>query len=120
MLGQALFRNGRLLCRSQTGNDLRVSEAKSPASDTVSNRFRQIQQSQMICDSCPLIADNVCQRLLGQLTLLHQCVIAFSAINGIEVLAMNIFDQGKPRLGVNIESADDRRDFGQSRQFRSP
>jgi len=79
---------------------------------------RQFQQPQRIGDHGAAFADLAGNLLLGELELFGELRVAVRLLNGIEVFALQIFDEGQFEHGAVIGLADNDGRLGQLQQLR--
>ncbi len=77
--------------------------------DEILHSLGQVEQAHQVCNMAARFADESGERLLAMAELIDQALIGLRFLNGIEILALDILDQGDfQRLGL-AEVADNGR-----------
>ena len=89
--------------------DARVAGAEVAVPNQILDGLRQLQQAQGVGEVAATLADDFGKILLRVTVALHQRVITLTFFDGIEVLALNVLDDGDlDRLLVGQRPNDDR------------
>src|SRR6185437_5703355 len=100
---------GAFLCVWQPDQSSGMTGGQLSVANQGANGFRQGQESQCVRDMAAAFADFLRHLLLREFEPLHEFVIGGGFFNGVEICALNIFDDGDfERLGVVHVAYDDR------------
>ena len=92
-----------------------MSGGNLPFTHHIHDLLRQVEQAQGVCDGRTGLAHPFCHLLLGHAVALHQLLIAGRLLDGVEVLALQVFDQRDLHRLLLIHLPDDDRDLLQAR-----
>ena len=109
----------------ETENHFGVADGELAVANEVLHARWQFKETQSIGDDGAALADLGGNFLLRELKLLGQLRVAERFFNGIEIFALEVFDEGQFENGAVIGFARDDGDFGRfrswaARQRRSP
>ena len=80
----------------------------------------QLQQSQEIGHGTAALANLVAHFLLGHVTFVDEALVGDGHLNGVQVLAMDVFDEGQFKHLLIVSHADEHRNLGQTCHFGGP
>ena len=107
-----------ILLVRQSENDLGVADRKPPVADELLNRRWQFQQPQCVRHHGAALADLAGDFLLGQLELPGELRVTVGFLEGVEIFALEIFDERQFQHRVVVRLSDDDRHFRQLQQLR--
>jgi hypothetical protein len=98
-------------------DDFGVADGEAGVAEIALELRREFEQAEGIGHDGTAFADLGGDFLLGELELGNELGVALGLFDGIEVFALEIFDQGEFENGAVVGLADDDRDFGQAGQL---
>ena len=102
-------------------NDFGVTDRQPAIADEILHLARQLEQAQRIGDHRTAFADLGGDQFLRELKLADELRVTERFLNGVEILALQVFDQRHLQHRAIIRLADDDGDFGQSGELgRAP
>ena len=95
-----------------------MADGKASVAQVALQFRRELQQAQSVGDDHAAAAHFGSGLFLGEIELFDQLGVAARFLDGVEVFALEIFDQGQFQDGAIIGLADDDRHFGQADHLR--
>ncbi len=89
-----------------------VSERDRAVADESPDAIRQLQYAQEVGDGRAVLADGIGDLLLGERELVDEALVSERLVQGVEVGALEVLDQGEREHFAIVERLDDGRDLG--------
>src|SRR5680860_1388014 len=90
-----------------------MASAEAAATHQVLHALRQLQQAKGVGQMAAALADDLGQVLLGIAVAVHESAIALPLLDRVQVLALNVLDDGDLNRFLVGQRADDDRDLVQ-------
>jgi len=101
----------------QTHNGLGVAHGEAAVANVTLDSWGQLEEAKRIGNGGAALADLGGYLLLGQLELLNQLGITLSFLDRVEILTLQVFDEGQFENGAVIGLPNENRHFGEPEQL---